>query len=220
MRRLHSGIDFSDQAVYNRNANFIKKLGDNYMGREFSSYMIDEENAKIFRFMQFYIHGDQRCEEVIPHTKVCKNILLIGDPGVGKTMIMQIFSDYSNMLNLPRKFTCVSISQLLNSSKLNGNIDKYTYNEKGSNKFEGNPISLCLNDIGLSVVNQKDYGTDMNVILEEFLYARYEIYQNTMLNCHLTSNMSVEDFESNLKPSLLDRMKSYNVIPVYGKSRR
>ena len=110
---------------------------------------------------------------------------------------------------------------MMNYYKIHGHIDRFTYNEEaGKGSIEGNPFDICLNDIGLETENQKSYGTSLNSVIDEFLYARYEIYQSHQKKYHITSNLSVTDFKNRFGTRLVDRFKSFNVIILNGESRR
>ncbi|MDH6307996.1 energy-coupling factor transporter ATP-binding protein EcfA2 [Dysgonomonas sp. PFB1-18] len=201
----------------------IKEIGNNIMLREFSSFEVDEHNSKVLRFLTYYFNDCKLAEEVFPdeNYKIHKNILLVGEPGTGKTMLMQVFSEYLKRIGGENFFWNLSTTQMMNYYKINGHIDRYTYNECASEgKFDGNPINVCLNDVGLLTENQKNYGTDLSLIMDEFLFARYEIYQNSYKKYHLTSNLSVDEFVKRFEGRLVDRFKSFNVISLNGKSRR
>ena len=74
-----------------------------------------------------------------------------------------------------RAYTVISQTELLNYYKQHNNIDFYTYNTAEQRAYEGKPFSLCLNDIGLNT--QRFYGNDTQQIVDEFLYARNEIWE-------------------------------------------
>ncbi len=215
--------DMTDESQYSLHSAMIKEIGNSYMFREFSQFDIDDHNRNVLRFLLYYFNGCKRAEEVFPneHYKIHKNILLVGEPGTGKTMIMQIFSDYLKMTRNENSFQNISSTQLMNYYKLNGHIDKYTYNE-GANKdsFDGSPFNVCLNDLGLMTENQKSYGTTLTQVTDEFLFARYEIYQQLGKKYHITSNLSVKDLKERFEGRLVDRFKSFNVIELHGGSRR
>lgn len=201
----------------------VKSIGDNLMLREFSDFEVDEHNAKVLRFLTYYFNDCKLAEDVFPgeNYKIHKNILLIGVPGTGKTMIMQVFVEYLRRINSENAFWNISTTQMMNYYKMNGHIDRYTYNEEGSSgKFDGNPFNVCLNDVGLVTEKQKNYGTDLSLIIDEFLFARYEIFQNAYKKYHITSNLNIKDFKTRFEDRLVDRFKSFNVIVLNGKSRR
>ena len=215
--------NLEDQEQYRLHASLIKSIGDDYMLREFSEFQIDDHNRKVLQFLTYYFNGCILAEKVFPteNYKIWKNILLIGEPGTGKTMIMQIFSDYLRATENENYFRNISMTQLMNYYKINGHIDRYTFNELADPKaFEGSPFNVCLNDIGLATEKQKSFGTVLETIIDEFLFARYEIFQQYNKRYHFTSNMTVKEFKSRFEGRLADRFKSFNVIELHGGSRR
>ena len=88
--------DLEDEKEYELHARMIKYIGDTLMLREFSSFQIDEHNKDVLRFLTYYFNGCKLAESVFPNEnyKIYKNLLIIGNPGTGKTMLMQIFSEY------------------------------------------------------------------------------------------------------------------------------
>lgn len=218
-----SKYDLSDEEQYQVHSNLIVQIGRNYMLREFSNFQIDEHNRNVLRFLTYYFNDCKLAEEVFPNEdyKLHKNILLIGEPGTGKTMLMQIFSDYLKATENANYFKNISITQLMNYYKINSHIDRYTYNELADMRsFEGNPFNVCLHDLGLKTEKQKSFGTLLTQITDEFLFARYEIYQQCGKRYHITSNLTVKDFKERFEERLVDRFKSFNVIELHGDSRR
>ncbi len=220
--------DLTDPNEYMEHSNLIVNIGKNYMLREFSDFVVDEHNSKVLRFLAYYFNNCILAESVFPNEnyKLHKNILLIGEPGTGKTMIMQIFSDYLRATNNENHFfRNISMTQLMNYHKVYGHIDKYTYNElKGASTqgaYDGvAPFGVCLNDLGLATEKQKSFGTLLTQITDEFLFARYEIYQQYGKRYHITSNLTVKELKERFETRLIDRFKSFNVIELHGGSRR
>lgn len=214
--------DMNNPSEFRAHADFIRQLGNDYMGREFREFEVDEHNSKILSFLLYYFNGCRMAERVFPNEcyKVHKNLLLVGSPGTGKTIIMQIFADYLQLTQNPNVFENLSVTQMMNYYKMNGHIDLYSYNEGQSKGFKPAPFNICLNDIGLETENQKSYGTSLDSVIDEFLYARYEIYQQFGKKYHITSNLNIGDFKKRFEGRLIDRFKSFNVIPLLGSSRR
>lgn len=219
--------DLTDEKEYNLHAQMVVGMGNNYMLREFSRFIVDEYNQKVLRFLLYYFNNCPLAESVFPDEdyKIHKNILLIGEPGTGKTMLMQVFTDYLQATNNPAQFRNISMTQLMNYQKVYGHIDKYTYNElSGASKketFDGvDPYNICLNDLGLATERQKSFGTLLSDITDEFLFARYEIYQQYDKRYHITSNLNVKELKKRFEGRLVDRFKAFNVIELRGESRR
>lgn len=229
-RRKHRKIilrgfkyNLEDPDQYRVHAELIKGIGDNYMLREFTDYQVDDHNRKVLQFLTYYFNGCKLAEQVFPseNYKIHKNILLIGEPGTGKTMIMQIFADYLRITENENRFQNISMTQLMNYYKINGHIDRYTFNELADPKaYEGSPFNVCLNDLGLMTEAQKSFGTTLTQVTDEFLFARYEIYQQYNKRYHITSNLTVKDLRGRFEDRLMDRFKSFNIIELRGESRR
>lgn len=217
----YSKYDLLNPEEYNRHLALIKNIGDTILSREGRRFVIDGNNAEVIRFMLLYFNDHKECEDVFPdyHHVLEKNLLIVGEAGTGKTMLMEIFSKYLYLTKNRLYYHNTSMVRLMNYYKVHSHINKFTFNEsKEAAKCE--PLALCLNDIGLEVESQKSYGTDIRDVVDEFLYARYEIYQQWYIRTHLTSNYDVEDFKKRFNYRINDRFKSYNLVPLTGASRR
>lgn len=216
--------DMSDQSVYNAHANALLWVADNIVLRhQRRKFIVDDNNSEVLRFMLYYFNGSPLAEEVFPGRgyKLHKHLLLMGAVGTGKTLLMQVFSEYLRITQNPRFFYNLSVTQMVNYYTLHNNLDRYTYNEEENRGFQCMPVNICLNDIG--VQSTKFYGTDTELLTNEFLHARNEIWTNYHKMAHLTTNLTVEQLQEKYKDSfgrLLDRFKTYNVIPLKGGSRR
>lgn len=216
--------DLTDPDEFAWHSNLVIGLANNLMLKEYTTYQVDEYNKNVLRFLLYYFNGCKLAEEVFPkeNYKLQKNILLIGEPGTGKTLMMQIFADYLRAIQSDLAFRNISATQLMNYHKVNGHINKYTYNEVGKEEtYDGcAPFHICLNDLGLMTENQKSFGTILTQVTDEFLFARYEIYQQYQKRYHITSNLTVGQLKERFEGRLVDRFKSFNVIELRGGSRR
>ena len=81
----------------------IKALGCNYLGIERRQFETDRGNDKVLRFLLYYFNDCPLAESVFPEEnyKLHKNLLIVGDPGTGKTLMMQIFADYLKLTDNP-----------------------------------------------------------------------------------------------------------------------
>jgi len=191
------------------------------MSKEFRTFEVDDYNRKVLKFLLLYFNQCKEAEEIFPEEnyKIHKQNMLVGNVGVGKTMLMQIFSQYLRLTGNPNTFFNVSVTEMINYYKTFNHLDKYTFNElSNEKKFNGNPVNLCLNDLGLST--HLHFGVDTKILVDDFLYSRYELYLTHHKMAHLTTNLSVEELKRTFDYRLTDRFKAYNVIDLGGESRR
>ena len=186
-------------------------------------FVIDEHNKDVLRFLLYYFNGSPLAEQVFPEAKykLHKNLLIMGGVGTGKTLMMQIFSEYLRYTNNPRFFHCMSVTQMVNYYTIHNNLDRYTYNEENSKGFKPEPFNICLNDIG--VQSKTYFGMDTQLLTNEFLHARNEIWTQLGNTAHLTTNLTIKQLEEKFADGfgrLIDRFKTYNVIKLTGESRR
>ena len=218
-----SNDDLSDDAVFQQHWNLLGMCANSCLRPQFKRYVLDDDNRDILRFLLYYFNNCKKAEDIFPDKgyKCSNNILLCGGVGVGKTLMMQMFGRYLELTNNPRAFNNLSVTQMINYYKLHNHIDRYTFNEEGSNKFEGNPFNICLNDIGLQT--HQYFGTDTKVMICEFLYARNDIWQQQGKFAHITTNLTPKELKAYFDDGygrIIDRFKSYNLIHLKGQSRR
>lgn len=193
------------------------------MAKEFKKFVVDANNREILRFLLYYFNNNPNAETVFPDKdyKVNRNLMLCGSVGVGKTMIMQVFAEYLKKTGNPNSFVNLSVTQMINYYKINNHLDKYTYNEEGSKSFDGNPVNVCLNDVGLQT--HLHFGTDTKVLVSDFFHARNELWAQSGKLAHITTNLTpteIKQYFSDEYNRLIDRFKTYNVIHLKGESRR
>lgn len=222
--------DLSSPAVYKAHCTLLLRIANEVvLAPQRRRYEIDDNNRDVLRFLLYYFNECPLAEEVFPERgyKLHKNIMLQGGVGVGKTMMMQIFSEYLRLTNNPRFFHNISVTQMVNHYSIHNNIDLYAYNEDGCVGFQIKPVHLCLNDIG--VENRPFYGIDTTTVVNDFLHARNELWGNLAIGdrrfAHLTTNLDNAKLKKifgskDAYGRTVDRFKTYNVIPMTGKSRR
>ena len=217
------GDDLSDPEIYHLHSLLVAKCANSVLSKRGRTFIVDDCNRDIMRFLLYYFNGSDKALTVFPnaHYSLDKNIMLVGEVGVGKTFIMDVFAMYLKVTHNPKAYKVSSQTQMLNYYRQHNNIDYYTYNTLDGNTFDGKPFSICLNDIGLRTT--KFYGEDMSSVLEEFLYSRHEIWDQQGVMTHLTTNLDKSDIDTLFADEhkrLADRLKMFNVIPVGGTSRR
>lgn len=191
-------------------------------------FVIDDHNRLVILFLLHYFNNSPIAETIFPDKryKLAKPLILRGDKGVGKTLLMQLFSEYLRRTNNPNFFFNVSVTEMVNYYTINNNLNRYTYNDrsgiKEDNTFDGcRPSNVCLNDIGITT--QTFFGQNTKQLVTEFLHARYEIWTQWSRRGHLTTNLTPSQLAETFTDPFQrtnDRFKSYNIITLTGTSRR
>ena len=213
-----------DEEIFNAHVKTVLWVANNVvLAHQRRKFVVDDNNRDVLRFLTYYFNGCPLAEEVFPGRgyKLHKHIMLQGAVGTGKTLLMQIFSEYLRITENPRYFYNLSVTQMVNYYTLHNNLDRYTFNEEENRGFKCEPVNICLNDIG--VQSTKFYGIDTDTLTTEFLHARNEIWTQYHKMAHLTTNLTNEQLKQKYRDGfgrLLDRFKTYNIIPLTGDSRR
>lgn len=221
-----ASYNLQDEGIYKAHANLLLYIANNIvLARQRRQFIIDDSNREIIRFLLYYFNGCPLAEEVFPGRgyKLHKNIMLQGGVGVGKTMLMQLFSEYLRRIRSPRFFYNVSVTQMVNYYTLHNNLDRFTFNEEENRGFQCTPVNICLNDIGIQ--DKTFFGMDTGLLTNEFLHARNEIWTQYGKCAHLTTNLDDKALRKRFERNdgfgrLIDRFKTYNIIPMGGTSRR
>lgn len=209
--------------VYHAHATLLVQIANKVLAYQHRKFIIDDNNRDVLRFLLYYFNNCPLAENVFPGRgyKLHKHIMLHGNVGTGKSLLMEIFSEYLSYTNNPNYFYNLSVTQMINYYTLHNNLDRYTFNEEDNKGFQCKPVNICLNDIGVQTTTF--YGMDTKVLTNEFLHARNEIWSQYHLKAHVTTNLSIEQLKERYKDGfgrLIDRFKTYNVIPLGGESRR
>ena len=221
-----SSFDLQDEGTYKAHAKLLLYIANNVvLARQRRQFLIDDNNRNVIRFLLYYFNGCPLAEEVFPGRgyKLHKNIMLQGGVGVGKTMLMQVFSEYLMRIRSPRFFYNLSVTQMVNYYTLHNNLDRFTFNEEENRGFQCTPVNICLNDIGIQ--DKTFFGMDTGLLTDEFLHARNEIWTQYGKCAHLTTNLDDKALRKRFERNdgfgrLVDRFKTYNIIPMGGVSRR
>lgn len=215
--------NLSDPIIFKQHVEILNWCSSVVLAKEFKRFIVDDNNRDVIRFLLLYFNNCKEAESLFPEKnyKISKNLMICGTVGVGKTLIMQVFSEYLRITRNPNAFQNVSVTQMINYYKIHNHLDKYTYNEDGVNCFEGNPLNICLNDVGLQT--HQHFGADTKIFIQDFFFARNEIWSQTGKYAHITTNLSageIKEYFEDEHGRLADRFKTYNVVPLGGDSRR
>jgi DNA replication protein DnaC len=157
---------------------------------------------------------------------VCKGIALIGKYGTGKTTIFRIIHEYLRKTapSTKNNFKITSVDEIIQTmlSSDNSMDGVYFYNIKPglNNEQTRKPIHLCINEFGVQY-DIKQFGSDVNDLIDSLMMRRYEIFQQYGKVTHITSNFGTDDFEKRFPERLVDRFREmFNIVKLEGKSFR
>ncbi len=227
IRKTHiSSFNLEDDNVYRAHVQLLLYIANNIvLAPQRRRFVIDDNNKLVLRFLIYYFNNCPLAENVFPGRgyKLHKNLLIHGGVGVGKTLLMQIFSEYLRRIDSPRYFYNISVTQMVNYYTIHNNLDLFTYHEYESKGFKIQPSNVCLNDIGIQ--DKTFFGMNTGLLTDEFLHARNEIWTQCGMFAHLTTNLDEDGLKRRFTRDdehgrIVDRFKTYNVIPLSGKSRR
>lgn len=148
-----------------------------------------------------------------------KGIWMWGNPGVGKTMLMHMFSRNKKLC-----YRLLQCPKIVSSYTIDGYDAVKQYSRvwpepAGGSNFFQKKIGICYNDLGTEQMRAKHYGNDINVMETLFL----ETYENHVpfSDRHVTTNLTFDQVEQCYGLRVKDRIKEcFNVFELKGDSLR
>jgi DNA replication protein DnaC len=172
------------------------------------NFVVDKAIESAMKTLSLYFSGDPEFEN-FGFGKFGKGLFLIGNIGVGKTLLMKAFAKAMN------NFIVVSVNRANDDYQLHGieGIEKYValkYEMGGARK------PYCFDDIGVEANQIKHMGNELKV-MERIILDRYENRQITFF----TSNLGGDDIEKIYGTRIRSRLREMcNYIVIPGTDRR
>lgn len=199
-----------------------EKSGDT--GAEFRA---TKEQLPIIRALGLYFTANAAFENLdtsiynsvgIPFS-LNKGLWIWGNPGVGKTLLMQMFSRNKRLC-----YRLLQCPKIVSSFVIDGFDAIKQYSRKwpepvGSSNFYQDYMGICYNDLGTEPMRAKNYGNEVNVMEHLFL----QTYENMVpfFHRHVTTNLTFDQVESCYGVRIKDRIReSFNVLELKGESLR
>lgn len=180
-------------------------------------FIIDSNNNQVIDSLIRYFHGDPSL--TLPggiHGNLKKGILLIGKPGTGKTLLMQLFSTYvtyDQMFFLADRKKCPLTFPVVRCERI---VSKYA--SYGPDEFE--PFMrgriVCFDDLGQEQKEAVHFGTRVNT-MQAILEERYTRSCITLA----TTNHTIQALGLMYGKRVESRLSEmFNFIAMHGPDRR
>jgi hypothetical protein len=216
----HEEEKIHGRTIYNRQTWVIKQIGEKLR----HNFVIDQNNRIDLKLLLLYFAGDNSFinQYQIYNNKnipgdLNKGICLIGGVGSGKTLLFQIFQEYTQKFIKANQFTWYNEQEIINKFSISG-ID--AIKEFTSDRYETKHIYIDDLASKQSESKIKYWGNNIDVI-ENVLNTRYVSLINYRQLTHISTNIYSKFWANIFDLRLNDRMKEmFNIIELQGNSRR
>lgn len=150
------------------------------------AYVVDEENKPVLAQLVHYF-----AQTGGSNLNTKKGVLLAGNVGSGKTMLMEIFNQLVRRSNPFYKTTARQVAKDYAADGLTALVRYLKQFRKTPAGLV--PVDFFFDDLGAED-NKKHYGNEANV-MAEVIYDRYELYIRFGTRTHFTTNLTPEELE-------------------------
>lgn len=187
-------------------------------------FLLDNSNLFVYKMLCYYFSNDSEFVTMansldIKNSSLDKGILLVGSIGVGKTVLMKLFS--RNQRQVFAMKTAKSIADMFQTegeASLQQLLVCPPLPVNDSSNFYHSKMGLCIDDIGTEEL-KNHYGNRKNVVgdLIELRYANGNV--GPLL--HLTTNLTGEQLKDFYGDRVASRLReTMNIMEIKGKDRR
>lgn len=202
------------------NEQLISYCENFFMERFGYAFEFDSENRSVIEHLSYYFTNDERFE--VANRSLKKGILLQGNVGIGKTLLMKFFQK-----NKKRCYTVKSCSVIADEFLLYSKDDELTIEDTYSTPIEKplhDPgaffqkyIGYCFDDLGTEEL-KNNFGNKKNV-MADIIMAVYN--KKDYEKFHITTNLTAVEIEQRYGTRVRSRIREmFNIIVLGGKDRR
>ena len=181
---------------------YLNAKGKLLFGEKFKIYKKDKE--MLLKLCSYFIKDKENCKKF--DIDLDKGLLLTGPVGCGKTSLMKLLHF---LVPHQRKYVVMPCRNIV-----------FAFNHLGYKTIEdyGESSFFCFDDMGVEPMG-RHYGKDCNVI-GEILLSRYDLFLETKLKTHATTNLNAEELEERYGNRVRSRMRElFNLIAFDEKDR-
>jgi len=174
---------------------YLEAKGKLLFGEKFRIYKKDKKI--LLKLCSYFIKDKENCKKF--GIDVDKGLLLSGPVGCGKTSLMKLLHF---LVPQQRKYVVMPCRNIVFAFN---HLGYKTIEDYGENSF------FCFDDMGVEPMGRY-YGKDCNVI-GEILLSRYDLFLETKLKTHATTNLNAEELEEHYGNRVRSRMRElFNLI--------
>jgi len=174
---------------------YLNAKGKLLFGEKFKIYKKDKDI--LLKLCSYFIKDKENCKKF--DIDLDKGLLLTGPVGCGKTSLMKLLHF---LVPHQRKYVVMPCRNIV-----------FAFNHLGYKTIEdyGESSFFCFDDMGVEPMG-RHYGKDCNVI-GEILLSRYDLFLETKLKTHATTNLNAEELEERYGNRVRSRMRElFNLI--------
>lgn len=172
--------------------------GELTLGRTF--HIPENERGIVFAVLAWFLQDERVADQM--QIDLAKGILLSGPIGCGKTTLFQLMQTFpTNRKN----FRIVSTRQVVSDFMQSGFEVLENYTRGHLSHDLRSPRLYCFDDLGTETTS-KYFGNDCNV-MAEILLTRYDLFRESGIITHITTNLSATEIESQYGNRLRSRMR-------------
>lgn len=194
------------------------------------AFKIDDHNEQAIRLLIWWHYSDPAFENESPNFSLNKGILLRGNVGTGKTVLMEIFAFMAGrQFNWPVRYQITDCREV---ARIFSNEGPKTIERFGAKSFHSEstphgsrldysrPTHKCFDDLGTEDNASKFYGNQANV-MAEVLLDRYRMFTRYGMLTLLTTNLAPSEMKDMYGDRVVSRLREMvNDIVIGGKDRR
>jgi len=174
---------------------YLNAKGKLLFGEKFKIYKKDKDI--LLKLCSYFIKDKENCKKF--DIDLDKGLLLTGPVGCGKTSLIKLLHF---LVPHQRKYVVMPCRNIV-----------FAFNHLGYKTIEdyGESSFFCFDDMGVEPMG-RHYGKDCNVI-GEILLSRYDLFLETKLKTHATTNLNAEELEERYGNRVRSRMRElFNLI--------
>jgi hypothetical protein len=200
--------------------NAVRIIGTNLVRtKNTPEYLVDLHNRDSIDQLIYYFKNDKQF-----NGDLSKGLMIRGNVGTGKSILMRIFSEKTPGLNFTKtkNFKYFSALDVYGEFVRNGYpaIENHTRYSRRDDPNEEWMNSTLFDELGIESTAAKNFGNTVNV-MELIIAKRYNNWQTYGQLTHFTTNLTPDEIEKNYGERVRSRLcEMCNDMVIVGSDRR